>query len=158
VDELTGISVRPARCGSPNGPRAALPDTGASMPLDFQCADRIAGMSYNDENRSELINKYSSENIDGVRTSLSKSSKALVGEYLACIISTTTRMGRWRWGFGVQIAEGIGPEGDMLGIEATIRMGVGGTGIVDVVKTAVLEQCKIYNNPQLRSFGWEESA
>lgn len=123
------------------------------MSLDFQCADRIAPMSGNDENRSELINKHSSENIDGVRTSLSKSSKALVGEYLACIISTTKRMGRWRWGFEVQIADGIGPEGDMLGIEATIRVEVGGTGIVDVVKTAVLGQCKIYNNPQLRSFG-----
>jgi hypothetical protein len=61
-------------------------------------------MSGNDENRSD-INKPSSESIEGARTSLSKSSKALVGEYLACIISTTTGLGRWRWGVEVQIAE-----------------------------------------------------
>jgi hypothetical protein len=37
------------------------------------------------------MNRPSSESINGVwRTSMSKSSKVLVGEYLACIISTTT--------------------------------------------------------------------
>ena len=42
----------------------------------------------------------------------------------------------------------------MLRIEAKTRVvEVGGIGVVDVVQTAVLEQCKIYNNPQLRSFG-----
>lgn len=64
------------------------------MSLALQCAGRMVDMSGNGENRSELINRPSSESIDGVWcTSLSKSSKALVGEYLACIISTTTGLG-----------------------------------------------------------------
>jgi hypothetical protein len=59
VDELAGISARP------NGPQV-LSGTGASMSLALQCAARMADMSGKGEKRSELINKLSSETIEGV--------------------------------------------------------------------------------------------